>query len=117
MATQKENPTVRIDLCCDGAEALRAYVVHRMQNAMGRFRTHIRWARIKVADAGEGATEGDKRCVVQLRLRNLPDVMFAITRFDVRSAVDAAAMRAARILACRLRNGRIHPGVNNLALA
>jgi hypothetical protein len=40
---------------------------------------------------------------VQLRLRNLPDVVFAITQLDVRAAVDEAADRVARVLAQRVR--------------
>ncbi|MDR0633374.1 MAG: HPF/RaiA family ribosome-associated protein, partial [Azoarcus sp.] len=42
---------------------------------------------------------------VQLRLYNLPDVVFATTRLDARAAVDEAAARAARMLARRLRHG------------
>ncbi|MCK2089253.1 HPF/RaiA family ribosome-associated protein [Thauera aromatica] len=93
---------MRIDLQCDGVKAtpgLHDYVSRRMRGAIGRFRDHIQWARVKVAD-GDGA---DKRCVVQLRLRNLPDVVFAIKQLDVRAAVDAAAERVSRVLAQRLR--------------
>jgi hypothetical protein len=77
--------------------------MQRMTAAIARFRAHVRCARIKVADAT--GTEGgkDKRCVVQLRLRNLPDVVFATTHLDLRIAVDEAAARAARMLARRLR--------------
>ena len=96
---------MRIDLHCDDAESLRSYVLHRMSRAVARFRAHIRWARIKVANAI--GTDGcrDKRCVVQLHLYNLPDVVFATTRLDARAAVDEAAARAARMLARRLRRG------------
>jgi len=101
---------MRIDLQCDGVKAtpgLHDYVSRRMRGAIGRFRDHIQWARVKVADVdGDGA---DKRCVVQLRLRNLPDVVFAIKQLDVRAAVDAAAERVARVLAQRLRR-RQKPG-------
>ncbi|MDR2259913.1 MAG: HPF/RaiA family ribosome-associated protein [Azoarcus sp.] len=92
---------MKIDLRCNGA-SLREYVMQRMGAAMERFRAHIRWARIKVADAQGGA---DKRCIVQLRLYNLPDVVFAITRLDERAAIDEAAARAARVLAQRLQRG------------
>lgn len=97
---------MRIDLRCDDAEAapgLRDYVAQRMRTAIGRFHGHIQWARVKVADVGGAPGSGDKRCVVQLRLRNLPDVVFAITQLDVRAAVDAAAERVARVLAQRLQ--------------
>ncbi|MDR2032954.1 MAG: HPF/RaiA family ribosome-associated protein [Azoarcus sp.] len=92
---------MRIDLRCNGA-SLREYVTQRMSAATERFRAHIRWARIRVADAQDGT---DKRCIVQLRLYNLPDVVFAITRLDERAAIDEAAARAARVLAQRLRRG------------
>ena len=97
---------MRIDLHCDGVEAppaLREYVARRMRFAIGRFRDHIQWARVKVADVNGPKDGADKRCVVQLRLRNLPDVVFAITQLEVRAAVDEAADRVARVLAQRLR--------------
>jgi len=97
---------MRIDLHCDGVEAapvLRDYVSRRMSFAIGRFRDHIQWARVKVADVNGPRGGSDKRCVVQLRLRNLPDVVFAITQLEVRAAVDEAADRVARVLAQRLR--------------
>lgn len=97
---------MRIDLHCDNvdvAPGLRDYVARRMRFAIGRFQDHIRWARVKVADVNGPRGGTDKRCVVQLRLRNLPDVVFAITQIDVRTAVDQAADRVARVLAQRLR--------------
>lgn len=97
---------MRIDLHCDGVKAapgLQDYVTRRMRFAIGRFHDHIQWARIKVADVNGPRGGADKRCVVQLRLRNLPDVVFAITQIDVRAAVDEAAERVARVLAQRLR--------------
>lgn len=97
---------MRIDLHCDGVEAapgLRDYVTRRMRFAIGRFRDHIQWARVKVADVNGPRGGADKRCVVQLRLRNLPDVVFAITQLDVRAAVDEAADRVSRVLAQRVR--------------
>ena len=105
---------MRIDLHCDGVESapgLREYVARRMKFAVGRFRDHIQWARVKVAavNGPEGGT--DKRCVVQLRLRNLPDVVFAITQLDVRAAVDEAADRVARVLAQRVRRHQRGPAM------
>ncbi|AMO38806.1 MULTISPECIES: HPF/RaiA family ribosome-associated protein [Thauera] len=100
---------MRIDLHCDGVEAppvLRDYVSRRMSFAIGRFRDHIQWARVKVADVNGPRGGSDKRCVVQLRLRNLPDVVFAITQLDVRAAVDQAADRVARVLAQRVRRSQ-----------
>lgn len=97
---------MRIDLHCDGVETapgLRDYVAQRMRSSIGRFRDHIQWARVKVADVNGAEGGADKRCVVQLRLRNLPDVVFAITQLDVRAAVDEAADRVARVLAQRVR--------------
>lgn len=100
---------MRIDLHCDHAEtvtALRDYVTRRMGAAIGQFQRHIQWARVKLADVeGEGGGV-DKRCVVQLRLRNLPDIVFAITRIDVLAAVDQAAERVSRVLGQRLHRQR-----------
>lgn len=100
---------MRIDLHCDNDEtvpALRDYVTLRMRAAIGQFQHHIQWARVKLADVEGERGASDKRCVVRLRLRNLPDVVFAITRIDVRSAVDLAAERVSRVLAQRLHRRR-----------
>jgi putative sigma-54 modulation protein len=111
---------MRIDLCCDGVETnpgLRDYVARRMRFAIGRFRDHIQWARVKVADVNGPRGGADKRCVVQLRLRNLPDVVFAITELDVRTAVDQAAERVSRVLSRRLNRQRQGVRVPRMALA
>ena len=105
---------MRIDLHCDGVESapgLREYVARRMKFAVGRFRDHIQWARVKVAAVNGPEGGADKRCVVQLRLRNLPDVVFAITQLDVRAAVDEAADRVARVLAQRVRRHQRGPAM------
>jgi putative sigma-54 modulation protein len=110
---------VRIDLSCDDANSthgLREYATDRMRAAIGRFRDHIQWARVKVANVRDSNGSHDKRCVVQLRLRNLPDVVFAITQIEARAAVDEAANRLARVLAQRIRRHRPenHPRLSAL---
>ncbi len=111
---------MRIDLRCDGVEpspGLKDYVAKRMRFAIGRFRDHIQWARVKLADVNGPRGGTDKRCVVQLRLRNLPDVIFTITEIEVRTAVDRAAERVARVLASRLDRQRHGMRVQPAALA
>lgn len=106
---------MRIDLQCEGlerAQVLREYVLRKMRMAIGRFRDHIQWARIKVADVNGPRGGVDKRCVVQLRLRNRPDVIFAITEVEAQSAVDRAAERVSQVLVRRL--GR-HRRINKVA--
>lgn len=90
----------------EGKAQLRDYVQERIGAAIGRFRGHVEWARVKVADVKHAEGSQDKRCVVQLRLRNLPDVVFAITQFEVKAAVDQAAERLSRVLAQRVRRVR-----------
>jgi hypothetical protein len=109
---------MRIDLQCNGVEppsGLRDYVARRMRFAIGRFRDHIQWARIKVADVNGPRGGVDKRCVVQLRLRNRPDVIFAVTEVEARSAVDRAAQRVAQVLVRRLGRQRQFARVPELA--
>lgn len=103
---------MRIDLQCEGIEGrqgLRDYVAQKMRAAIGHFRDHIQWARIKVADVNGPRGGVDKRCVVQLRLRHRPDVIFAITELEARSAVDRAAERVAQVLMRRLGRQRRAP--------
>ena len=111
---------MRIDLRCDGVEpspGLKDYVAKRMRFAIGRFRDHIQWARVKLADVNGPRGGTDKRCVVQLRLRNLPDVIFAINELEVRAAVDRAAERLARVMANRLGRQRHGTRMQPVALA
>lgn len=100
---------MRIELSCDDSNSthsLREYASSRISSAIGRFRSHVQWARVKLANVRDPSESHDKRCVVQLRLRNLPDVVFAITQIDARAAVDEAANRLARVLAQRVRRNR-----------
>lgn len=93
---------MRIDLQCEVPSGLRDYIATRMRQSFGHFRDRIQWARIKVADVKDPEGSDDKRCVVQLRLRNRPDVVFAVTAAGARAAVDRAAERVAQMLVRRL---------------
>ena len=103
---------MRIDLHCDGVEpapVLREYVTRRMSFAIGRFRDHIQWARVKVADVNGPRGGNDKRCVVQLRLR-LTDA--ERQRNQYRERLD----RAGLLHRPRQDNNRRGPGGSHMTL-
>ena len=105
---------MRIDLQCEVPSGLRDYIASRMRQSFGHFRDRIQWARIKVADVKEPEGGGDKRCVVQLRLKNRPDVVFSVTAAGARAAVDRAAERVAQMLVRRC--GRHSRGISAAGL-
>lgn len=106
---------MRIDLQCEVPSGLRDYIASRMRQSFGHFRNRIQWARIKVADVKDPVDGDDKRCVVQLRLRNRPDVVFAVTAAGARAAVDRAAERVAHMLVRRLGRHSRSPSVAGLS--
>jgi len=77
-----------------------------MRFAIGRFRDCVQRALIKIADVNGPHCGVDKRCVVQLRLRSLPDVIFSITGTEAQRVVDQAAERVAQVLVRRLMRQR-----------
>lgn len=100
---------MRIDLQCadpDASSGLRDFIARRMRLAIGNFGDRVQWTRVKVADVDGPGGGADKRCVVQLRLRNRPDVIFAVTAAGARVAVDRAAERVAQVLVRRLGTRR-----------
>lgn len=97
---------MKFDLRCDekaGADrALAGYAERRIRAVMSGFKSHIQWARVKLAPVRDADGAKGQRCVVQLRLRNLPDVLFSTTDLNVRNAVDQAAERLGRVLSARM---------------
>ena len=80
---------MRIDLHCDGVETAPACATTWRSGcaSIGRFRDHIQWARVKVADVNGG---GRRRQALRgsTAPAQPPRCGFAIAQLDVRAAVD-----------------------------
>lgn len=92
---------MKIELVCEGTqcdEVTKHEVVHRFSDAIRRFRNRVTWARVKLVDVRDETGAWAKRCVVQMRLRQRPQVVFAVTERVAQLAVEQAVKRVQRVL-------------------
>ena len=90
-------------VCSTENEAIRPTVVERIGKVVRQVKDHVVWARVKLIDVRDETGALVKRCVVQMRLRHRPQVLFAVTHPSAREAVAMAAMRLQRVLDRRLQ--------------
>ncbi|WP_025918037.1 HPF/RaiA family ribosome-associated protein [Herminiimonas sp. CN] len=75
--------------------AIRDYAARRFDFALNRIQHNIRAATLRISDK-DGPKGGiDKRCLVQLSVPGLPDIVVTETAHNVNVAIDRAIHRAA----------------------
>lgn len=79
-------------------EALRTHVEHRLRFAMTRFHDRMHRISVRMSDVNGPKGGVDKRCVVVIKARGLPDIVVADTEADLYVAIDRAVGRARRTL-------------------
>lgn len=83
---------------------LLEHVVQRVRDSLAHRRHRIRNVSVRLMDLG-GANGGpDQRCVVQVKLHQMPAVVAEETQADARVAVDRALSRAGRAVSRRLES-------------
>jgi ribosome-associated translation inhibitor RaiA len=101
---------MQIDIQANGfvlSEDLRAHVEQRLLFALTRFQDQMMRVAVRLSDVNGGPRgEVDRHCLLQVRLRGLPDLGVRDTQADIRIAVDRAAERAGRTLGRYLRRAR-----------
>lgn len=85
---------------------LREYVEHRLAFALSPFQDRIRGVLVILSDINGPKGGIDKRCLLQIRLRGLSELIIEETEADFRIAVNRAADRTKRNLARRLWRAR-----------
>ncbi|TXF10955.1 ribosome hibernation-promoting factor, HPF/YfiA family [Pelomicrobium methylotrophicum] len=93
-------------------EGLRAHVERRLRFALTRYRDCVRRITVRLADVNGPRRGADKRCLLQLRLNGLPDIIVEDIEADLYVAVDRAVSRARRTVERyqqRRRNPLNHP--------
>jgi len=73
---------MKLELVCEGQtchEIDKEELANRFSGAIRRFRDRVTWARVKLVDVRDETGAWAKRCVVQMRLRQRPQVVFAVT--------------------------------------
>ncbi|MCX7945628.1 MAG: hypothetical protein N2557_01455 [Hydrogenophilus sp.] len=95
---------VPVEVVCEVGDApVRPIAEGLFRRLVGRMRGKVAWTRVKLLEVRDEKGGVMKRCVVQMRLRRLPQVVFAVTHPSAREAVALAAERLKRVLARRLR--------------
>jgi ribosome hibernation promoting factor len=92
------------------SDEFREYIARRLYFALGRFASAIRRVSVKAEDVN-GARGGiDKRCYLEVRLRDGRSALLTVTTddSDLRVAVDRSANRMARSVARELERKRQH---------
>ncbi len=90
-------------LCSPENAAMQREAQGRFARLIERVRNRIIWARIKLVDVRDESGALLKRCVVQMRLRHSPQVVFAVTAASAREAIEGAVQRLQRVLERRMQ--------------
>ena len=85
---------------------LRADVERRLSFALARLSGRVHAVDVRLADVNGPRGGVDKRCRLQLSLRQLEPIVVTAVEVDYRTAVDRAARKAERALARRLERTR-----------
>ena len=90
----------------ESSDALRTYVMERIQFALGKFARHVGSAQIRIGDVNGPRGGLDKRCQVIVKGRGFGSSMVEEIHADPYAVVDLALGRAARAISRGL--DRIH---------
>jgi len=93
----------------ENAQALRAYVSHRLGFALGRTGRDLHAIHVRLDDINGPRGGNDKQCSIELRVPGRPDVFVRALHTSIHAAIDLAADRAQQALArtlLRSRQGR-----------
>lgn len=85
-------------------DSLREYVEYRLAFALSPFQDRIRGVVVVLSDINGPRGGIDKRCLLQVRLRGLSELIIEETEADFQIAVSRAADRAKRVLGRRLNS-------------
>jgi len=87
-------------------DALRSHVQRRLRLTQARFGEHVQRIVVRLSDINGPRGGEDKRCHVQIILKQLPDVVVEDVEADLYVAIDRASDRASRTVERRLSRSR-----------
>lgn len=106
---------MRIDIHTHGftiTPGLREYVEKRLAYALSHGDSNITRLTVRLSDVNGPRGGEDKRCLIEVRLKQAPAVVIEDLEADLYVAIDRAADRAGRTLARRLaRQREFAPGM------
>ena len=93
-------------------DSLRDYLTKRLAYSLNHGERHIARVTVRLSDINGPRGGADKRCFIEVRLKQLPAVVVEDTEPDLYAAIDRAAERAGRTLTRRLaRQREFAPGM------
>lgn len=94
-------------------DGLRDYLMKRLAYGLNHGGDFITRVTVRLSDINGPRGGADKRCFIEVRLKQLPAVVIEDTEADLYVAIDRAAERAGRTLARRLaRQREFVPGMS-----
>lgn len=105
MFNPEEETAMQLDIQSQGftlTAGLHDYVTKRLAYSLGHGDQAITRVIVRLSDINGPRGGDDKRCLIEVRLKQLPAVVIADTEADLYLAIDRASDRASRTLARRL---------------
>ena len=82
----------------DASQALREYIMERVDYALERAQDSVNFITVRLTDINGPKGGVDKRCQIQLKLSGLPTVVVTGVSASIIDAIDHAAQRATRVV-------------------
>ena len=78
----------------EASEALREYIMERLDSALNRAQNSIHYITVRLTDLNGSKGGLDKRCLINVKLPGRPHIIITEIAPDIDSAIDRAAYRA-----------------------
>jgi len=82
----------------DASQALREYIMERVDYALDRAQDSISFITVRITDINGPKGGVDKRCQIHLKMSGLPAVVVTGVSASIIDAIDSAAQRAGRVV-------------------
>jgi len=82
----------------DASQALREYIMERVDYALERAEDSISFITVRISDVNGPKGGVDKRCQIHLKMLGLPTVVVTGVSASIIDAIDSAAQRASRVV-------------------
>jgi putative sigma-54 modulation protein len=82
----------------DASQALREYIMERVNDALDRAQESISFITVRISDLNGPKGGVDKRCQIHLKLSGLPAFVVTEVSASINNAIDRAAQRTAKVV-------------------
>ncbi len=96
----------------DASQALRDYIVERVDSALSRVQDSINFITVRISDLHGSKGGVDKRCQIHLKLSGLPTVVVTGVSASINDAIDSAVQRAAKVVKRAMERAKVIQPIN-----